>query len=94
MARERKPSYTVSTTAEFNVRFQELSKRYVRMPQLLDAILWTLERIPHKFTQFMNDLYVLPTGKLDNPEFPEVRVLYRVIESESRVIIMDIDDLQ
>jgi hypothetical protein len=59
---------------------------------LIQAIDWALMRKPHYFTQVSGDFYLLKTDQLDNPDFPQIKVLYKINEADNTVILLDIDD--
>jgi hypothetical protein len=92
MKPEHKPQYSIVRTEEFIAQTQELKKRYQRMPDLIRAIDWALERKPHWFSPASGKYYLWKTEELSNHAFPEVKVLYKIDEENMKVILMSIDD--
>jgi len=92
MKPEHKPEYTINRTEGFIKKNQELRAVYSRMAELISAIDWALERKPHTFTQIINDYYLLKTGQLSNPDFPQLKILYYINENEKIVVLIDIED--
>jgi len=89
---KHKPQFSIQRTEEFIQKCNELSKVYGRMVDLINAIDWALERMPHLYTQITTDYYLLKTGQLSNPNFPKLKIMYKIIASENKVILIDIDD--
>jgi hypothetical protein len=69
-----------------------LQKRYGRLLHLLQAIDWALARRPHHFSNVTGEYYLLKTGELSNPAFPQLKIVYRISEEENTVVLLDIDD--
>ncbi len=84
------PRYQINKTEKFIQKSQELRKRYNRVTELLQSVDWHLARMPHRFQQMSGDYYLLKTGHLQNPEFPQVTIVY-LIYNES-ITLLDIDD--
>jgi len=92
MKRERKPQYRVIKTEDYVQNLHELSKQYGRLTELNDAIEWALARMPHKFNNIANDFYFWVTEELANPDFPKVKIVYRILESSSTVTLLTIEE--
>ena len=92
MKREHKPQYTIKRTEEFIRKSQEIRTIYKRFTEMINAIDWALQRRPHFFTNVSGEFYLLKTKELSNPDFPKLKILYRIVESESLVVLMDIED--
>jgi hypothetical protein len=92
MKQEHKPQYKVIKTEEFIKNLNDLSVRYGRMTELANAIEWALARKPHHFNNLANDFYFWITEELMNHDFPVVKILYRIIENDSSVILLTIEE--
>ena len=92
MKPEHKPQYTINRTEEFIRKSQEIKKSYKRVTDLINAIDWALERKPHIFTQVSGEFYLLKTSELSNPDFPLLKILYRVIQEKNIVVLIDIEE--
>jgi len=92
MKHHHKPQYLINKTEKFIRKSQELKGRYNRVFELLQSIDWHLERKPHHFNNVAGDYYLLKTGQLSNPEFPQVNVVYMINEEHSTVILLDIEN--
>lgn len=62
------------------------------MTELNQVIDWTLARKPHIFNQIIGEFYFLKTEELANPQFPDVKILYRIIEQDFKVVLIDIEE--
>jgi hypothetical protein len=92
MKPEHKPQYQINRTEEFIKKSQELRSRYNRVTDLINAIDWVLTRKPHFFTNLIGEYYLLVTDQLSNPDFPKVKVFYRIIEETNIVVLIDIEE--
>jgi hypothetical protein len=92
MRPELKPRYRVIKTEECLQQLNELSKLYGRATELIDGIEWALARNPHRFTQLAHDFYFWITDELTNIKFPTVKVVYKINQEESTVIILSIEE--
>jgi len=87
-----KPSYQIKRTEEFIQKSNELRKQYKRTPELITAIDWALCRKPHYFQNISGDFYLWVTEELSNEEFPTVKILYKILEEDQIVILLDIEE--
>lgn len=62
------------------------------MPELIQAIDWSLSRKPHFFTHIAADYYLWVTEELESDDFPVVKILYRVLAEEQVVVLLSIDE--
>jgi hypothetical protein len=86
------PTYSIIRTEEFIFKSNELRKKYSRLTELNQAIDWALARKPHFFNQFIGEFYFLITEELANPQFPDVKIFYRILEKDYRVVLIDIEE--
>jgi hypothetical protein len=89
---KHKPQFTIIKTEEFIQKCDGLSKVYGRITDLINAACWNLERKRHLYLQISTEYYLWRSSVLANPAFPQVKVMYRIIEAENKVILIDIDD--
>lgn len=92
MAKEQRPTYQITRTEKYIQKNHELTKTFPRLKELNKAVEWALSRKPHHFTPVTDEYYVLVTQQLENPEFPEVRILYLINQEEQRITLLDIDE--
>lgn len=87
------PGYKLVRTEEFIQKSFEISKKFPRVIELNQSIDRALFRKPNMLTQLLGEFYFLVTVELTNPYFPEVKVLYKIIESEYKVVLLDIEEV-
>jgi hypothetical protein len=87
-----KPKYQIKRTEQFIRKCQDLKKSYSRVQELIQSIDWHLSRKPHYFSNISGDYYVLKTGLLSNPQFPQLSVLYLINEEEDSIMLIDINE--
>jgi hypothetical protein len=87
-----KPQFSINRTEEFVQKCHELSKVYGRLTDLINSVDWALARKPHTFNKISGDYYLLKTSMLSNPEFPKLIIVYRILEADNKVVLLDIDD--
>jgi hypothetical protein len=90
--RERKPLYSIHRTENFISKTKQLSKVYPRLSEFLNAIDWALMRRPHHFNNIIADFYLWVTAELESDEFPNVKIIYRIDEDNSKVILMEMEE--
>ena len=93
MPKKHKKAYEVVKTEEFIQQFHDIRKRYPKSTDLINAIVWALERHPHKFENITQDYYHWITDELANAEYPTVKVLYKIIDQDSKVIMMAVEEI-
>ena len=86
-----KPSYTVTKTEDFIKKCQVIRKEFDRFNDLIDAVVWALERKPHFYSQVSGDYYVLVSDALADSSFPSVKILYKIFPDEYRVTLLEIE---
>jgi hypothetical protein len=89
---EPPPTYSIIRTEYFIFKSNELRKKYPTLTELNRTIDWALARKPHFFNQFIGEFYFLITEELSNPQFPDVKILYRIIEQDYKVVLIDIEE--
>lgn len=89
---KHKPQFTVRRTEEFVQKCNELSKAYGRLTELINAVDWSLQTRPHYYDHLAGEFYLLKSGALSNPAFPKLKILYKILEAESTVVMLEIDD--
>ena len=92
MKQELPARYTIRRTEDFIKKSHELGKRFSRVKELIKAIDWALERRPHYFTNISSDYYLWVTTELSNDDFPEVKILYKIVEDDFEVVLLDIEE--
>lgn len=83
--------YQIIREPEFESKMLEIAVGYPRLNELEDAIDWALARKPHEFTQIMNEYYLWITEGYTNNEFPPLRILYRIDDTEKKVYLIDVE---
>jgi hypothetical protein len=90
--RDLPASYKVERSEEFIRQFSELRKIYLRTNDLINSVDWALSRRPHHFTKVAGDYYLWVTENIDNPEIPKIKIVYRIIDDDNKVILLAIEE--
>ncbi len=93
MAKKHKPIYDVIKSEEFIEQFNSVAKRFPRALELNNMIEWQLARNPHAFERINNDYYHWITEESINPDIPTIKVLYRIITEQNKIILLSIEEI-
>ena len=77
----------------FDSKIKEIARSYERMHEFDQAIEWGLERNPKQFYNICEDFYLWKTERLVS-EIPQLRILYRYVESEKTVYFVAVDEIK
>ena len=91
-SRTYRKSYEVTKTEEYIQQFDEIYKRFPRSIELNNAIVWALERYPHSFENLAHDFYHWITAELASEEYPIVKILFRILSEENKVILLSVEE--
>lgn len=72
--------FTIVREPDFDEKIMEIARTYKRAAELDEAIDWALSRHPHRFSELTAEYYLWVTEELVNPDFPQLRILYRIVE--------------
>ena len=89
---ELPPSYRIIRTEDFIYKCNELRKKYPKITDLIQTIDLVLARKPHLYNQVIGEFYFLLSIKLANPQFPDVKIFYRIMEQDFKVVLLDIEE--
>jgi hypothetical protein len=92
MKRELPQKYVIHRTEKFIEQSHALEQKYSRIPELIKAIDWALERRPHYFNHISSNYYFWVTEDLTEYGFPEVRIMYMIKEEDYIVLLIDIEE--
>lgn len=92
MKRDLPARYKIKRTEKFIQNTSNLKSSYPRVTDLINAIDWTLQRSPHRFTNTVTNYYLWVTSELASEDFPEVKILYMIDEVEKEVTLIDIEE--
>lgn len=83
--------YQIIREPDFDAKMFEIAKQYPRLNELECAIDWALSRKPHDFNAITNEYYFWVTQEFTNHEFPSLKIVYRIVQSERRVYLIDVE---
>lgn len=85
--------FTIVREKDFDQKVKKISKTRKRMAEFDMAVDWALSRKPHYFTNILGNYYLWVTEELISNDFPHVRILYSINESERIVNLIDIEEI-
>jgi hypothetical protein len=83
--------YKIIREPDFDRKILEIAGNFKRLKELDDAIDWALARKPHYFNEITNEFYYWVTEQLTNDQFPQLKILYRIVDSEKTVYLIDVE---
>jgi hypothetical protein len=86
-------AYQVLKTEEYIQQFNEIYTRFPKSIELDNAIIWALERYPRGFENLSQTFYHWITDELASPDYPVVKIVFRLNENQSKVVLLSIEQL-
>lgn len=86
-------AYTIIQTQEYIEQFNEIIKRFPKAAALNDAIIYALQRYPRGFDNLVQNFYHWVTDELASSDFPVVKIIFRVFDQKSEVVILSIEEV-
>ncbi len=83
--------YHVEPTNEFNEQVEALKGMYPRIDQSIMAITWALKKDPREYDHIVGDYYTIESKSISKENFPDVKVMYRILADQGMVTLMAVE---